>query len=148
MGFGLMLLVLVVVFIVMQVKVLMIVMVVVIFIILQCLFYIVCIGFMLVQVILLLVFWVVKNGIKSVVIFVFDYGLGLDVEKVFVKIFFEVGGKVMESVCVFLCNLDYVFFLQWVKDVKLQVLFVFVFFGEGVVVLKQFIEWGLVVVGI
>ena len=66
--------------------------------------YIVRTGFTLAQVTSPLASWAAKNGIKSVVTFVSDYGPGLDAEKVFVKTFSEAGGKVMESVRVPLRN--------------------------------------------
>jgi branched-chain amino acid transport system substrate-binding protein len=69
--------------------------------------YIVRTGFTLAQVTSPLASWAAKNGIKSVVTFVSDYGPGLDAEKVFVKTFSEAGGKVMESVRVPLRNPDY-----------------------------------------
>ncbi|MGL5180365.1 ABC transporter substrate-binding protein [Herbaspirillum huttiense] len=110
--------------------------------------YIVRTGFTLAQVTSPLASWAAKNGIKSVVTFVSDYGPGLDAEKVFVKTFSEAGGKVMESVRVPLRNPDYAPFLQRVKDAKPQALFVFVPSGEGAAVLKQFTERGLAAAGI
>ncbi|WP_288407831.1 ABC transporter substrate-binding protein [uncultured Herbaspirillum sp.] len=105
-------------------------------------------GFTLAQVTAPLASWAGKNGIKSVVTFVSDYGPGLDAEKVFVKNFSETGGKVMESVRVPLRNPDYAPFLQRVKDAKPEALFVFVPSGEGAAVLKQFTERGLGAAGI
>lgn len=105
-------------------------------------------GFTLAQVTAPLASWAARNGIKSVVTFVSDYGPGLDAEKVFVKTFGQAGGKVVESVRVPLRNPDYAPFLQRVKDARPEALFVFVPSGEGAAVLKQFTERGLGAAGI
>jgi len=110
--------------------------------------YIVRTGFTLPQVTAPIADWAAKNGIKSVITFVADYGPGLDAEKVFVKRFSEAGGTVMESIRTPLLNPDYAPFLKRVKDAKPEALFVFVPSGEGAALIKQFNERGLAQDGI
>ncbi|WP_296951347.1 ABC transporter substrate-binding protein [uncultured Massilia sp.] len=110
--------------------------------------YIVRTGFTLPQVTAPLAQWAAKNGIKSVVTFVSDYGPGIDAEKVFVKDFAKAGGKVVASLRAPLRNPDYAPFLARVKDAKPDAVFVFVPSGEGAAVLKQFTDRGLGAAGI
>jgi branched-chain amino acid transport system substrate-binding protein len=105
-------------------------------------------GFTLAQVTLPLADWAPKNGIKRVVTLVADYGPGLDAEKTFVKRFGEAGGTIVESIRAPLRNPDYAPFLQRAKDAKPDALFVFVPSGEGIGVLKQFVDRGLKEAGI
>ncbi|XGA69737.1 ABC transporter substrate-binding protein [Duganella sp. BuS-21] len=92
--------------------------------------------------------WAAKNGIKSVITLVSDYGPGIDSEKVFVKEFTAAGGKVTAALRVPLRNPDYSPFLARVKDAKPDALFVFVPSGEGAAVMKQFADRGLAGAGI
>jgi branched-chain amino acid transport system substrate-binding protein len=92
--------------------------------------------------------WAAKNGIKSVISLVSDYGPGIDAEKVFVKEFAKAGGKMTETLRVPLRNPDYSPFLARVKDAKPDALFVFVPSGEGAAVMKQFTDRGLAQAGI
>lgn len=110
--------------------------------------YIIRSGFTLPQITAPLADWATKEKIKSVVTLVTDYGPGLDAEKVFVKRLSEGGGKVLESIRIPLRNPDYAPFLQKVKDLKPEALFVFVPSGEGSAVMKQFTERGLAQAGI
>ncbi|WP_429202835.1 ABC transporter substrate-binding protein [Massilia sp. UYP11] len=110
--------------------------------------YIVRTGFTLPQVTAPMAQWAAKNGIKSVVTFVSDYGPGIDAEKVFVKDFTKAGGKIVASLRAPLRNPDYSPFLARVKDAKPDALFVFVPSGEGAAVLKQFTDRGLGQAGI
>ncbi|RJF96924.1 ABC transporter substrate-binding protein [Noviherbaspirillum cavernae] len=105
-------------------------------------------GFTLPQVTAPIAEWAVKQKIKSAVTLVSDYGPGLDAEKVFIKRFTDGGGKVLESIRVPLRNPDYAPFLQKVKDLKPEALFVFVPSGEGAAVLKQFTDRELADAGI
>ena len=84
-----------------------------------------------------------KADIKTVVTLVSDYGPGLDSEKVFVKRYTEGGGKVLESIRVPLVGPDFSPFMQRVKDLKPDGLFVFLPPGPGVTLMKQFVERGL-----
>jgi len=92
--------------------------------------------------------WAPKNGIKTVVTLVTDYGPGLDAEKFFKDRFLFNGGKVPETLRVPLRNPDFAPFLQKVRDIKPDALFVFVPSGAGAAVMKQFAERGMDKAGI
>jgi branched-chain amino acid transport system substrate-binding protein len=92
--------------------------------------------------------WAPKNGIRNVVTLVSDYGPGLDAEKFFKSRFEFNGGKVPESLRVPLRNPDFAPFLQKVRDLKPDALFVFVPSGAGSAVMKQFVERGMDKAGI
>ncbi|MFC5478269.1 ABC transporter substrate-binding protein [Massilia suwonensis] len=110
--------------------------------------YIVRTGLTVAQVTAPMAEWAAKNGIKSVVTLVSDYGPGIDAEKVFVKDFGKAGGKIVEALRVPLRNPDYAPFLARVKDAKPDAVFVFVPSGEGAAVMKQFTDRGLAQAGI
>lgn len=84
-----------------------------------------------------------KGGLKTVVTLVSDYGPGLDAEKVFVKGYTEAGGKVLDTIRVPLVNPDFAPFIQRVKDLQPDGLFVFLPPGPGLALMKQFVERGL-----
>jgi len=92
--------------------------------------------------------WAVKEGIRSVITFVADYGPGLDAEKIFIKHFEQAGGKVLDAIRTPLVNPDYAPFLQRTRDLKPDAVFVFVPSGEGTNLLKQYNERGLKQAGI
>lgn len=92
--------------------------------------------------------WAPKNGIKTVVTLVSDYGPGIDAEKYFSERFQFNGGKVAEKLRVPLRNPDFAPFLQKVRDLKPDALFVFVPSGAGAAVMKQFGERGMDKAGI
>lgn len=92
--------------------------------------------------------WAPKNGIKTVVTLVADYGPGNDAEKFFAERFELNGGKVIEKLRVPLRNPDFAPFLQKVRDAKPDALFVFVPSGAGAAVMKQFLERGMGKAGI
>jgi branched-chain amino acid transport system substrate-binding protein len=110
--------------------------------------YIVRSSFTLPQVSVAMGDWAPKNGIKSVVTLVSDYGPGNDAEKFFKERFELNGGKVIESLRVPLRNPDFAPFLQKVRDAKPDALFVFVPSGAGAAVMKQFLERGMDKAGI
>ncbi|CAN7537852.1 ABC transporter substrate-binding protein [Variovorax sp. LjRoot290] len=110
--------------------------------------YIVRTSFTLPQVSVAMGDWAPKNGIKSVVTLVTDYGPGNDAEKYFKERFQLNGGKVIDSLRVPLRNPDFAPFLQKVRDAKPDALFVFVPSGAGAAVMKQFIERGMDKAGI
>ena len=110
--------------------------------------YIVRTSFTLPQVSVSLADWAPKNGIKKVVTLVSDYGPGLDAEKFFKERLTFNGGQVTESLRVPLRNPDFAPFLQKVRDLKPDALFVFVPAGAGAAVMKQFLERGLDKAGI
>ena len=92
--------------------------------------------------------WAPKNGIKKVVSLVTDYGPGIDAEKTFRERFVLNGGQMLAELRVPLRNPDYAPFLQKVRDLKPDALFVFVPAGGGTALLKQFAERGLDKAGI
>ena len=92
--------------------------------------------------------WAPKNGIKKVVSLVTDYGPGIDAEKTFRERFLLNGGQMLAELRVPLRNPDYAPFLQKVRDLKPDALFVFVPAGAGSALLKQFAERGLDKAGI
>ena len=92
--------------------------------------------------------WAPKNGIKKVVTLVSDYGPGIDGEKYFKERFLFNGGQVLESLRVPLRSPDFAPFLQKVRDLKPDAMFVFVPSGAGAAVMKQFLERGMDKAGI
>ena len=92
--------------------------------------------------------WAPKNNIKKVVSLVTDYGSGIDAEKTFRERFTLNGGQILAELRVPLRNPDYAPFLQKVRDLKPDALFVFVPAGAGTALLKQFAERGLDKAGI
>src|SRR5450432_3759325 len=91
--------------------------------------------------------WAPKNGIKRVVTLVSDYGPGIDAETTF-KQRFTAGGGVLESLRAPMRNPDFSAFLQRAKDAKPDAVFSFVPSGEGAVLMKQFVDRGLIEAGI
>lgn len=89
-----------------------------------------------------------KDGIKTVVTIVSDYGPGTDANTFFKKRFEAAGGKVVEELKVPLQNPDFSAFLQRAKDAAPDAVFVFVPSGQGAVFMKQFAERGLAEAGI
>jgi branched-chain amino acid transport system substrate-binding protein len=92
--------------------------------------------------------WAPKNGIKKVVTLVSDYGPGIDAEKFFKDRLTFNGGQVTESLRVPMRNPDFAPFLQKVRDIKPDALFVFVPSGAGAALMKQFTERGMDKAGI
>ena len=92
--------------------------------------------------------WAPKNGIKRVVTLVSDYGPGIDAERFFKERMLLNSGQVIESLRVPLRNPDFAPFLQKVRDLKPDALFVFVPSGAGAAVMKQFLERGMDKAGI
>src|SRR5688500_16565672 len=78
--------------------------------------------------------WAPRNGIKTVVSLVSDYGPGIDAEKFFNARMVNNGGKVIEALRVPMRNPDFAPFLQKVRDLKPDALFVFVPSGAGAAV--------------
>src|SRR5690606_14940051 len=92
--------------------------------------------------------WAAKNNIKKVVTLVSDYGPGIDAESAFKSRFTEAGGEVVDTLRVPLANPDFAPFLQRVRDLSPEALFVFVSSGVGSVFMKQFPSRGLAEAGI
>jgi len=110
--------------------------------------YIIRTSFTLPQASVALADWAPKNGIKSVVTLVSDYGPGIDAEKFFKDRMLFNGGKVIDSLRVPMRSPDFAPFLQKVRDQKPDALFVFVPSGAGAAVMKQFLERGMDKAGI
>ncbi|MFD0666313.1 ABC transporter substrate-binding protein [Ramlibacter sp. MAHUQ-53] len=92
--------------------------------------------------------WAPKNGIQKAVTLVADYGPGHDAERTFRDRFSFNGGRVLESIRVPLRNPDFAPFLQRVRDLSPDAVFVFVPSGVGTQVMKQFADRGLSKAGI
>jgi len=110
--------------------------------------YIVRTSFTLPQASVALADWAPRNGIKKVVTLVSDYGPGIDAEKYFRERLTFNGGQVVEALRVPLRSPDFAPFLQKVRDLKPDALFVFVPSGAGAAVMKQFLERGMDKAGI
>ena len=92
--------------------------------------------------------WAPKNKIRRVVTLVSDFGPGLDAERTFRDRFILNGGQILDSIRVPVRNPDFSPFLQKVRDLSPDALFVFVPSGVGAAVMKQFNERGLAKAGI
>ncbi len=92
--------------------------------------------------------WAPNNGIKKVVTLVSDYGPGIDAEKFFKERMLFNGAQVIDTLRVPMRNPDFAPFLQKVRDLKPDALFVFVPSGAGAAVMKQFAERGMDKAGI
>ena len=110
--------------------------------------YIVRTSFTLPQAAVAIADWAPKNGIKKVVTLVSDYGPGIDAEKFFKDRLTFNGGTIVDSLRVPMRNPDFAPFLQKVRDLKPDALFVFVPSGAGAAVMKQFLERGMDKAGI
>jgi branched-chain amino acid transport system substrate-binding protein len=87
--------------------------------------------------------WTSTQPIRKVVTLVTDYGPGVDAETWFNKQFKAGGGEVLDSLRVPLANPDFAPFLQRVRDLKPDAVFVFAPSGAGAIFMKQFLERGL-----
>ena len=110
--------------------------------------YMVRVSMTLPQVTLGIAEWAPKNGIKKAVTLVSDYGPGIDAERSFRDRFMLNGGQVLEAIRVPMRNPDFAPFLQKVRDLNPEAVFVFVGAGMGGAVMKQFNERGLAKAGI
>jgi branched-chain amino acid transport system substrate-binding protein len=110
--------------------------------------YIVRTGFTLPQVTQPIAEWAPANGIKKVVTLVSDYGPGVDAETAFKAGFAKAGGEVVDSLRVPVANPDFAPFLQRVRDLHPDAVFVFVPSGVGAAFMKQFTSRGLAEAGI
>jgi len=70
--------------------------------------------------------WAARNGIKRIYTMVSDYGPGLDAEAAFQRAYKEAGGEVIGSVRMPVANPDFQVFVQRMKDVNPEGIFVFV----------------------
>jgi branched-chain amino acid transport system substrate-binding protein len=93
--------------------------------------------------------WAAKNGIKKVYTLVADFGPGHDAEGQFKKTFTAAGGQIVGEVRVPVKNPDFAPYLQKIKDVKPDAVFMFIPPGaETVAFVKGFADRGLAQAGI
>ncbi len=93
--------------------------------------------------------WAAKNKIKNVFTLVADYGPGQDAEAQFKKTFTAAGGQIVGDVRSPVKNPDRAPFLQKIKDVKPDAVFLFLPPGEQTIAfVKGFVERGLDKAGI
>jgi len=69
--------------------------------------------------------WAAKNGVKTVVTAVSDYGPGFDAEEYFSKAFKAGGGRVLESIRIPLATTDFSPFFERIRQQKPDSLFIF-----------------------
>ncbi len=110
--------------------------------------YVVRTSFALPQAAVAIADWAPKNGIKKVVTLVSDFGPGIDAEKFFKDRFTFNGGTVLDTLRVPVRNPDFAPFLQKVRDLKPDAVYVFVPSGAGAAVVKQYVERGMDKAGI
>ena len=84
--------------------------------------------------------WALANKIKRVVTFVSDYAPGLDSEKAFKERFAKGGGEVIGEIRAPLRGPEFAPFLQKVKDLAPDAVFLFVPAGQGALLMKQVVE--------
>jgi branched-chain amino acid transport system substrate-binding protein len=92
--------------------------------------------------------WAAKNGVKTAVTLVSDYGPGLDSEKAFLEKFTQLGGKVLAQLKAPLANPDFAPFLQRAADTKPDALFLFVPGPQAGPLMRQVVDRGLTKGGI
>ncbi len=92
--------------------------------------------------------WAVENDIKRAVTLVPDYAPGYESEEAFKKYFLASGGEILEEIRVPMRNPDFAPFLQRVRDIKPDALFVMLPAGPGAALLKQYGQRGLADAGI
>lgn len=102
--------------------------------------YVVRTSFTVPQVSVPLADWVFRNGMRKVVTLVTDYAPGIDAEQSFATRFKHNGGEVLEKLRVPLKGPDYAPFMQKVRDLKPDGLYIFVPAPEAPSVVKQFRE--------
>jgi branched-chain amino acid transport system substrate-binding protein len=93
--------------------------------------------------------WAAKNGIRKVYTLVADFGPGHDAETQFKKTFTAAGGEIVGEVRVPVKNPDFAPYLQKIKDVKPDAVFLFFPPGaETIAFMKGFVDRGLPQAGI
>lgn len=111
--------------------------------------YIVRFSFTLSQIVSPLGDWAAKNGIKRVYVAVADYAPGYEAEAAFAKSFTAGGGTIVGSVHIPINTLEFAAYVQHIKDVAPQGVFLFVPSGEQpIAFMKSFVALGLVRQGV
>jgi branched-chain amino acid transport system substrate-binding protein len=104
-------------------------------------------GFTMAQSSTIIADWAVQNGIKTVATIVSDYSPGIDAQNSFKERFITSGNRVVEEIRVPLANPDFAPFLQRIREVTPDAVFIFVPSGQ-VMFMNQFVEMGLDKAGI
>jgi len=106
--------------------------------------YFVRFSFTLAQIVTPLAEWAAKNGIKNVYVAVSDYAPGYEAEKAFDQAFTAAGGHVVGSVHIPLRNPEFAAYVQHIKDIKPQAVFLFLPSGQQPTnFVREFIQFGL-----
>ena len=84
--------------------------------------------------------WALANKIKTVVTFVSDYAPGIDSEKAFKERFAKGGGEIVGEIRAPLRGPEFAPYLQKVKDLAPDAVFLFVPAGQGALLMKQVAE--------
>jgi branched-chain amino acid transport system substrate-binding protein len=92
--------------------------------------------------------WATRNNLKKFVTLVSDYGPGIDAEKSFKERVLLGGGQIVGEIRVPVRSPDFAPFLQRVRDLQPDAVFVFVPSGPASALMKQFTERGLDKTGI
>ncbi|HEV2571311.1 ABC transporter substrate-binding protein [Methylocella sp. CPCC 101449] len=92
--------------------------------------------------------WAAKNGIKTAVSLVSDYGPGIDAQDAFKMGLEARGGKVVEQIKAPLANPEFAAFLQRAKDLKPDALFLFVPAPTAGSLMRQVVDRGISQAGI
>jgi branched-chain amino acid transport system substrate-binding protein len=87
--------------------------------------------------------WATRNGAKKIVPLVNDWTPGLEAEKAFTEVAVKGGAEVIAAFRVPLANPDLAPFLQRIRDLKPDTLFVFVPNSQGGSLVTQFLERGM-----
>jgi branched-chain amino acid transport system substrate-binding protein len=87
--------------------------------------------------------WASKNKMKKFVTLVSDYGPGIDAERSFKERVLLNAGQVLDEIRVPVRNPDFSPFLQRVRDLQPDAVFVFIPSGPAAAFMKQFTERGL-----
>lgn len=87
--------------------------------------------------------WANRNKLKKMVMMVSDYGPGIDAEKSFKERVLLNGGQILDQIRVPVRNPDFAPFLQKVRDLSPDAVFVFIPTGPAAALMKQCTERGL-----
>jgi branched-chain amino acid transport system substrate-binding protein len=87
--------------------------------------------------------WATKNGTGKVVTLVSDFASGLEAEKTFKDVAIKNGAQIVASLHVPVANPDFAPFLQRVRDLKPDTLFVMVTNNQAGAFVRQFMERGM-----
>jgi branched-chain amino acid transport system substrate-binding protein len=92
--------------------------------------------------------YVAKQGVKSVITAVTDYGPGIDAEAAFKTVYEKAGGKIVDTIRMPLSTNDFAPFMQRIKDSKAEALYAFLPVPITTTFVKAFQDNGLKETGI